>query len=138
MTGPTGWSPQAAATDPKITTPTLSAPRNVALNGCQSLLVVDSTARTSTHHKTRVFIQPPIHRETAFATTGTRVNARVWSGRPRRYFCSLPFSLWCVSSRSRSEEHTSELQSLAYLVCRLLLEKKKLFKLVAVLSSERF
>src|SRR5687767_15492347 len=28
-------------------------------------------------------------------------------------------------SRCRSEEHTSELQSLAYLVCRLLLEKKK-------------
>src|SRR2546425_6768699 len=26
----------------------------------------------------------------------------------------------------RSEEHTSELQSLAYIVCRLLLEKKKL------------
>src|SRR2546425_7266269 len=39
----------------------------------------------------------------------------------------------CVSSgpaarhadKGRSEEHTSELQSLAYLVCRLLLEKKK-------------
>src|SRR2546425_9449429 len=30
-----------------------------------------------------------------------------------------------VVSRGRSEEHTSELQSLAYLVCRLLLEKKK-------------
>src|SRR2546425_5699505 len=28
-------------------------------------------------------------------------------------------------SQVRSEEHTSELQSLAYLVCRLLLEKKK-------------
>src|SRR5687767_16016793 len=27
--------------------------------------------------------------------------------------------------KARSEEHTSELQSLAYLVCRLLLEKKK-------------
>src|SRR5687767_15993464 len=27
--------------------------------------------------------------------------------------------------KCRSEEHTSELQSLAYLVCRLLLEKKK-------------
>src|SRR5687767_15641845 len=27
--------------------------------------------------------------------------------------------------KNRSEEHTSELQSLAYLVCRLLLEKKK-------------
>src|SRR6266404_8265157 len=29
------------------------------------------------------------------------------------------------SQYGRSEEHTSELQSLAYLVCRLLLEKKK-------------
>src|SRR2546425_4623054 len=29
--------------------------------------------------------------------------------------------------RARSEEHTSELQSLAYLVCRLLLEKKKTY-----------
>src|SRR5205823_11556765 len=28
------------------------------------------------------------------------------------------------SNQARSEEHTSELQSLAYLVCRLLLEKK--------------
>src|SRR2546425_4212543 len=36
---------------------------------------------------------------------------------------------WCLeypeSVQKRSEEHTSELQSLAYLVCRLLLEKKK-------------
>src|SRR2546425_7016910 len=31
----------------------------------------------------------------------------------------------CDGSDARSEEHTSELQSLAYLVCRLLLEKKK-------------
>src|SRR2546423_2156925 len=31
-------------------------------------------------------------------------------------------ALW---PEDRSEEHTSELQSLAYLVCRLLLEKKK-------------
>src|SRR5687767_15752998 len=30
----------------------------------------------------------------------------------------------------RSEEHTSELQSLAYLVCRLLLEKKKKKKML--------
>src|SRR2546425_8900754 len=34
---------------------------------------------------------------------------------------------WVWSCRLwRSEEHTSELQSLAYLVCRLLLEKKKI------------
>src|SRR5260370_1661467 len=31
----------------------------------------------------------------------------------------------CASSRTRSEEHTSELQSHLNLVCRLLLEKKK-------------
>src|SRR2546425_7891116 len=30
-----------------------------------------------------------------------------------------------LAAGQRSEEHTSELQSLAYLVCRLLLEKKK-------------
>src|SRR3989441_6447789 len=30
-----------------------------------------------------------------------------------------------AAKTGRSEEHTSELQSLAYLVCRLLLEKKK-------------
>src|SRR2546425_3776979 len=30
-----------------------------------------------------------------------------------------------AAQNDRSEEHTSELQSLAYLVCRLLLEKKK-------------
>src|SRR2546425_11421727 len=30
----------------------------------------------------------------------------------------------------RSEEHTSELQSLAYLVCRLLLEKKKIKRII--------
>src|SRR2546425_8841659 len=45
---------------------------------------------------------------------------RRWRGRP----------CWAASSRERSEEHTSELQSLAYLVCRLLLEKKKKNKIV--------
>src|SRR5258705_1318236 len=33
--------------------------------------------------------------------------------------------LACRAEFSRSEEHTSELQSLRHLVCRLLLEKKK-------------
>src|SRR5687767_15519917 len=43
--------------------------------------------------------------------------------RPRifGYRCKVPLGF----IRFRSEEHTSELQSLAYLVCRLLLEKKK-------------
>src|SRR5262245_64511075 len=34
-------------------------------------------------------------------------------------------SLRTAAPRGRSEEHTSELQSLRHLVCRLLLEKKK-------------
>src|SRR3989441_11583500 len=38
------------------------------------------------------------------------------------------------SRGERSEEHTSELQSLAYLVCRLLLEKKKTHRILPVLS----
>src|SRR5205823_14026463 len=36
-----------------------------------------------------------------------------------------PHPLRSLPDVARSEEHTSELQSLAYLVCRLLLEKKK-------------
>src|SRR5229473_2889421 len=36
-----------------------------------------------------------------------------------------PGSASFLPTVARSEEHTSELQSLAYLVCRLLLEKKK-------------
>src|SRR2546425_11017301 len=36
----------------------------------------------------------------------------------------------------RSEEHTSELQSLAYLVCRLLLEKKKINKYTPLVECE--
>src|SRR2546425_1331689 len=39
---------------------------------------------------------------------------------PTLRHCHRVGALW----RPRSEEHTSELQSLAYLVCRLLLEKK--------------
>src|SRR5687767_15716805 len=41
-----------------------------------------------------------------------RTSTSGWAGRNRM-------------AEARSEEHTSELQSLAYLVCRLLLEKKK-------------
>src|SRR2546425_1777397 len=42
----------------------------------------------------------------------------------RKYWTEDPHRK-VVHDKFRSEEHTSELQSLAYLVCRLLLEKKK-------------
>src|SRR2546425_8016271 len=40
------------------------------------------------------------------------------------YPCCCGLDVQKKSITARSEEHTSELQSLAYLVCRLLLEKK--------------
>src|SRR5687767_15662595 len=49
--------------------------------------------------------------------TDGRIQTSVWA--------RASASLIASPSRVRSEEHTSELQSLAYLVCRLLLEKKK-------------
>src|SRR2546422_5126098 len=52
------------------------------------------------------------------------------AARRPRAFCRLPRKLFGGSvdggcGTSRSEEHTSELQSRLHLVCRLLLEKKK-------------
>src|SRR2546425_7190693 len=71
------------------------------------------------------------------STSGTRTRSRRPLGNLRRKgtTCLARFNSRgrsapdCQSSPrgrlARSEEHTSELQSLAYLVCRLLLEKKK-------------
>src|SRR5690606_40559877 len=48
-----------------------------------------------------------------------------WSASPRRKAAPLAPASSSGSAVSRSEEHTSELQSRENLVCRLLLEKKK-------------
>src|SRR5215203_401675 len=47
-----------------------------------------------------------------------------WPARTTSPCCAPSASAPRASARSRSEEHTSELQSRQYLVCRLLLEKK--------------
>src|SRR5690606_40890371 len=52
--------------------------------------------------------------------SGAVVSSRCGSGSVVAMHCSFT-----VSHDSRSEEHTSELQSRENLVCRLLLEKKK-------------
>src|SRR5256885_13127889 len=63
--------------------------------------------------------RPP--RSTLFPYT-TLFRSRSWRG--QELICpDAPGR--CASARSRSEEHTSELQSPCNLVCRLLLEKKK-------------
>src|SRR3712207_8910528 len=42
--------------------------------------------------------------------------------------------VFALNVAARSEEHTSELQSRQYLVCRLLLEKKKTYKMTPLTS----
>src|SRR3989441_9070322 len=72
---------------------------------------------------------------TTSTITMKAANARdvaYWIGRPQtlmkppRPVAKAPTGApLAPTETARSEEHTSELQSLAYLVCRLLLEKKK-------------
>src|SRR5438874_10732297 len=61
----------------------------------------------------------------------------IWPDWPmtRSKHSRLPDRIWSsswVRRFRRSEEHTSELQSRRDLVCRLLLEKKKMIKLIEV------
>src|SRR3989441_7076315 len=72
------------------------------------------------------FLKPLTLREVAdvinmHESTVSRVTNEKYVQTPRGL---LPLKFFFSSGLSRSEEHTSELQSLAYLVCRLLLEKK--------------
>src|SRR2546425_3014582 len=68
------------------------------------------------------------HRPTSRPPRPSRQSRCSWgdSGTQRGHLLSsLGNAGYTTCLASRSEEHTSELQSLAYLVCRLLLEKKK-------------
>src|SRR5689334_24193850 len=65
-------------------------------------------------------LRPP-PRSTLFPYTTLFRSTRLRSRR-----CDGPSCRWRLSRISRSEEHTSELQSQFHLVCRLLLEKKKI------------
>src|SRR3989441_11973480 len=70
-------------------------------------------------------VRPPDPRRLSLADR----SAVTACGHPRVGHCTARREPAVTAERSasdkRSEEHTSELQSLAYLVCRLLLEKKK-------------
>src|SRR5205823_14030358 len=68
----------------------------------------------------------PTSRSWRRRSAGTRC-CRAFASVARTSFCSISGCRGCRAWRS--EEHTSELQSLAYLVCRLLLEKKKKIEL---------
>src|SRR5262245_62500731 len=62
----------------------------------------------------------PIFDEADVVARAETIARRVWGELVARY-PDVPFPI----RLPRSEEHTSELQSLRHLVCRLLLEKKK-------------
>src|SRR5690348_18116852 len=66
----------------------------------------------------------PIPAKAAGPSTPPSKNPRPPPCSPPR-FTSASSRAAKMTSRSRSEEHTSELQSPVHLVCRLLLEKKK-------------
>src|SRR2546425_6386007 len=69
----------------------------------------------------------PRHVVPPLLSQGRSGNAQLASPRLRTPSSKSSAARWMSPEITwpRSEEHTSELQSLAYLVCRLLLEKKK-------------
>src|SRR3712207_8343562 len=66
----------------------------------------------------------PRHPDRDLAAVGDQDLAQRAATLRQAHDTCLP-SAAAAESRGRSEEHTSELQSRQYLVCRLLLEKKK-------------
>src|SRR5258706_8742079 len=78
--------------------------------------------------------RPPRSTLFPYTTLFRSVRSELWSSTRMRMstrsgnsltVASSVFSALYAGSTTRSEEHTSELQSLTNLVCRLLLEKKK-------------
>src|SRR3712207_9080528 len=74
----------------------------------------------------------PISRPgTRRSSCGSHSRASLSWSRARRSCSPRPGSRGgCGTRAGRSEEHTSELQSRQYLVCRLLLEKKKIILII--------
>src|ERR1041384_3518847 len=79
------------------------------------LFIVLFVSRTGFAQLTRGTISGTVADSTNSVITNALVTARSLSTSQERQV---------RTNQERSEEHTSELQSLAYLVCRLLLEKK--------------
>src|SRR5947209_13453901 len=78
--------------------------------------------------------RPP--RSTLFPYTTLFRSRQTYEPVPVGYKIDNTFSS-SLSTVHRSEEHTSELQSRQYLVCRLLLEKKRVLSVLDVLPDRR-
>src|SRR3712207_8138510 len=96
---------------------------------CSYFFFFNDTATTeiytlSLHDALPIFYTPDVGYSPAQITEFGRLLGNQWrpvndSGKPGQNWSAT------FGNRFRSEEHTSELQSRQYLVCRLLLEKKK-------------
>src|SRR3712207_8167652 len=77
----------------------------------------------SLHDALPIFAEFPLVCDRVITIFGGRVTGELPG--PAADEASLLYAMHGLVSEDRSEEHTSELQSRQYLVCRLLLEKKK-------------
>src|SRR5262245_32135350 len=130
-----------AGAEPK-TTPVNNETANVNPSARRSSAILDRRGRSSgtkrssvtiPHHASNDPNKPPPKLSSKLSVN----NCRMMRARPAPKAVRTAISLYRVVARasvrlatlaqaisSRSEEHTSELQSLRHLVCRLLLEKK--------------
>ena len=94
---------------------------NIAAPGSIPLSADSAAAQTRTAASSNV-----LARMEALPLSGWHVKARVIVGSATFFDAVDTVAIGMVLPVIRSEEHTSELQSRPHLVCRLLLEKKKI------------
>src|SRR5690625_7608065 len=104
----------------------LTCSYNISISSTQSFCFLSFTSPSTSNHYT-----PSLHDALPICKNPVpSVPSCSFRKNDREQTCSFKFHLILsifsnVSSLSRSEEHTSELQSRGHLVCRHLLEKKK-------------
>src|SRR5687767_15397425 len=97
-------------------TPEITAPATVNATNCKRPTSTDTQTIT-------IFCVNPTRGITSVTTnTPIRKSVVMITGMCARKLSLTNFGKYSLYNENRSEEHTSELQSLAYLVCRLLLE----------------
>src|SRR5947209_11398302 len=90
---------------------------------CFFFLLIRRPPRSTLFPYTTLFRSHPVHAYAAAGERAPRILRR--NDGTQNIQCPRCNSVSPITANNRSEEHTSELQSRQYLVCRLLLEKKK-------------
>src|SRR3989442_9108527 len=85
----------------------------------------------------RSLVRVPVAGTLGLGMDGDESDARLDQPPRQQHAGPESVSSVAVAHRGRSEEHTSELQSRPHLVCRLLLEKKKITQNICRAQSNR-